>query len=126
MTDHYTLLGVERSAQPDAIQQAFRRAAAIYHPDRPTGDVAKMQALNAAYQVLMDREKRAAYDSTLTGAPGSMVLACVSADDYEKAKEYALANAVQPCAFCDGAREVRVGGGGFWYRKPCPVCAEGS
>ena len=128
MTDHYETLGVTRSAHPDDIRRAYRRAASLYHPDRPTGgDADKMTACNVAYAVLMDRAKRAAYDATLSGTALVPVTSNVSRADYEEAKSLAPWLVRGACGFCDGAKQVRVGGSGFWYTEACPVCArEGS
>lgn len=65
MRDPYEVLGVDRSATQEEIKSAFRRLAAQHHPDRNPGDDGAHQRfkdLNAAYQVLSDPQKRAAYD----------------------------------------------------------------
>lgn len=62
MTDHYATLGVARTASQDEIKKAFRRLASQHHPDKG-GDTARFQAIQAAYDVLGNPEKRAAYDN---------------------------------------------------------------
>jgi molecular chaperone DnaJ len=37
-TDYYQLLGVRRNASTKDIKRAYRKMAAIYHPDRNQGD----------------------------------------------------------------------------------------
>ena len=59
------MLGVDRSATQDEIKGAFRRLASQHHPDRNPGDAAapqRFKEINAAYQILSDPQKRAAYD----------------------------------------------------------------
>jgi len=60
-TKFYTLLGVEKTASMDEIKKAFRKLALKNHPDRG-GDKEKFQELQAAYEVLTDKEKRDIYD----------------------------------------------------------------
>ena len=63
--DFYELLGVQRGASPDEIKKSYRKLAMQYHPDRNPGDKAseaKFRAINEAYDVLKDEQKRAAYD----------------------------------------------------------------
>ena len=62
MTDYYATLGVPRTATAADIKQAFRRLASQHHPDKG-GDTAKFQAIQAAYAVLGDEQKRAEYDN---------------------------------------------------------------
>ncbi len=62
--DYYAILEVSPSASPEVITSAYRSLARKYHPDAnrsPESD-AKMKAINAAYDVLGDRDKRAMYD----------------------------------------------------------------
>ena len=63
--DYYELLGVPRGADDAAIKAAYRRLAKECHPDRHNGCVnqeARFKAINEAYDVLKDPQKRAAYD----------------------------------------------------------------
>jgi molecular chaperone DnaJ len=63
--DYYELLGVQRGADDAAIKAAYRRLAKEHHPDRHNGcanQEARFKAINEAYDVLKDPQKRAAYD----------------------------------------------------------------
>ncbi len=64
MTDFYSALGVPGSASTADIKTAFRRLAAHYHPDRNASPdaPARFRAVQEAYEVLSDDDKRQAYD----------------------------------------------------------------
>lgn len=62
--DYYKILGIEKKASADDIKQAYRRLARKYHPDvsKEKNAEDKFKDLQEAYEVLKDKEKRAAYD----------------------------------------------------------------
>jgi molecular chaperone DnaJ len=63
--DYYDLLGVARGADDATIKSAYRKLAKEHHPDRKNGckeSEARFKAINEAYDVLKDPQKRAAYD----------------------------------------------------------------
>src|SRR5947207_1417883 len=63
--DYYEVLGVERNASADEVKRAYRRLAVKFHPDKNPDDPhteEKFAELGEAYDVLMDGDKRAAYD----------------------------------------------------------------
>ena len=67
--DYYQVLGVDKTANADAVKKAFRKLARKYHPDvsKEADAVARMSELNEANAVLSDPEKRAAYDELAAG-----------------------------------------------------------
>lgn len=63
--DYYEILGVSKDASEDELKSAFKKAAIKFHPDRnkePNAEE-KFKELNAAYQVLSDKDKRHNYDN---------------------------------------------------------------
>ena len=63
--DYYETLGVSRQADVGEIKKAYRRLAMKYHPDRNAGDAEAerhFKEVKEAYEVLLDDQKRAAYD----------------------------------------------------------------
>jgi curved DNA-binding protein len=73
--DYYAVLGVEPGAGEGEVKQAFRRLARKYHPDvsKEKGAEDRFKAINEAYEVLRDKEKRAEYDAMRAGGyrPGA-------------------------------------------------------
>jgi molecular chaperone DnaJ len=63
--DHYDVLGVPRSSSPEEIKAAFKKLAALHHPDRNPNDPSatdRFKEVTAAYQVLGDTGRRNMYD----------------------------------------------------------------
>ena len=63
--NYYKLLGIDKTATPKDIKNAFRKLARKYHPDlNPNDKNAKknFQQINEANEVLSDPEKRKKYD----------------------------------------------------------------
>lgn len=65
---HYETLGVTPTADDAEIKRGYRRAARRAHPDQG-GSVESMQAVNRAYDVLRDPERRTFYDATGLDSP---------------------------------------------------------
>jgi molecular chaperone DnaJ len=76
--DYYDILAVERNASGEEIKRAYRKLAVKFHPDKNPDDPhaeEKFKELGEAYDVLMDSDKRAAYDrfghaAFAQGSPG--------------------------------------------------------
>jgi hypothetical protein len=63
--DHYEFMQINPKASQEVVHRVFRLMAARFHPDNPaTGDLEKFLALNRAYDVLSDSERRAHYDAS--------------------------------------------------------------
>lgn len=63
--DYYEILEISRSADKSEIKKAYRQLAMRYHPDKNPGDKEseeKFKAVNEAYQILSDDEKKSIYD----------------------------------------------------------------
>ena len=64
MEDHYAALGLASSATLAEVKKAHRIQASSYHPDKNAASNAaeRFRAVQAAYEVLSDPERREAYD----------------------------------------------------------------
>jgi molecular chaperone DnaJ len=63
--DYYATLGVKKTATPEEIRKAFRKAARKYHPDVNPGDKKaeeKFKEISEANDILSDEKKRKIYD----------------------------------------------------------------
>ncbi len=72
MRDPYTVLGVAKSADIGEIKKAYRKLAKKFHPDQSKDPKAKdkFAEVSAAYEILGDEKKRAAFDRGEIDAEG--------------------------------------------------------
>lgn len=73
MKDLYQVLGVAKTASDSEIKSTFRKLARKYHPDlnKDNKEAAeKFKEVNAAYEVLGDKDKRKKYDNNEIDAEG--------------------------------------------------------
>ncbi len=99
-TDLYKELGVSRTASADEIKKVYKKLAGQLHPDRNPGDQkveARFKAVNRAYQVLSDPDKRRMYDE-------------FGEDSLREGFNPAAARAYRSAAQAAGARRARGGG----------------
>lgn len=68
---HYDTLEISWKASPEVVRAAYRSLIQRFHPDRRPGDeqaASRAAAITAAYEVLSDPARRAAYDQELAAA----------------------------------------------------------
>jgi DnaJ-class molecular chaperone len=73
MRDPYEVLGVTRSASAADVKSAFRKLAKKLHPDANKHDpkaASRFAELNAAYEIVGDKDKRKAFDNGEIDAEG--------------------------------------------------------
>ena len=102
-TDLYKELGVSKSASADEIKKVYKKLASQLHPDRNPGDEkveARFKAVNRAYQVLSDAEKRRLYDE-------------FGEESLREGFNAAATRAYRSAAQAAGARRARGGGINF-------------
>ena len=61
----YDILGVTQDASNEDIKKAYRDLSKKHHPDLG-GDTEKMKAINVAYSILSDEDKRKEYDNPIS------------------------------------------------------------
>ncbi len=74
MRDPYDILGVSKTADDQAIKSAYRKLARQNHPDLHPNDKAaeeRFKEIQGAYDLLQDKDKRAAFDGGTMEADGT-------------------------------------------------------
>ncbi|HTU01350.1 MAG TPA: DnaJ domain-containing protein [Candidatus Sulfotelmatobacter sp.] len=72
--EYYAILGLKEDASEEEIRKAYRKLALHYHPDRNRGNPGaeeRFKAISEAYGVLMEPDKRRAYDLSRRGGVGA-------------------------------------------------------
>lgn len=89
---YYAILGVSEKAKYTEIRAAYRLLAKKYHPDRNNSDFAEdmIKKLNAAFEVLSNREKRRQYDETVFDNYWPHTKDKVVDDDVDNNKKYVI------------------------------------
>jgi len=67
LDNYYARLGIPKTASPDEVQRAYRRAARQFHPDtnRKIGANELFLLVQESFDTLADADKRSQYDATL-------------------------------------------------------------
>jgi curved DNA-binding protein len=67
--DYYQIMGISRDASQEEIKRTYRKLARKYHPDvsKEADAEERFKEINEAYEVLQNKERRAAYDRLASG-----------------------------------------------------------
>jgi curved DNA-binding protein len=98
--DYYKILGIDKTASPKDVKNAYRKLARKYHPDlNPNNQDAKanFQQINEANEVLSDPEKRKKYDQY--GKDWE------HADDFERQKQQSQSSGRRESGFSGGSSQ---------------------
>jgi hypothetical protein len=95
---HYEVLEVAPGTPTAEIRRAYLRLARAHHPDRGGRDAERMRRINAAWAVLGDDARRAAYDAELAAPPPATAApsARPAEDPWEPATEDDLVDLDEP------------------------------
>lgn len=110
----YDTLGVSQNASDDEIKKSYRKLARQYHPDinKEKDAEEKFKEINAAYEILSDKEKRAQYDQF-----GDSMFGGQNFHDFTRSNQNVDINDILSSIFGGGgfsrSRGAGFGGGGF-------------
>ena len=85
ITNYYTLLNIDPSADLNTIKKAFRKEIAIYHPDNNSSPDAKdkFDQLVEAFDILSNEDKRQEYDKMLAFEKSNKPMVIEQKQQYE-------------------------------------------
>jgi len=110
--EYHRLLGVEAGADDETLRKAYRRRALELHPDKNRDDpsaAAKFDAMNKAYEALMDKTMRAEFERKVA-AKAAETARFKEMDAAKLAARQALEAREREAAAARGAASVGVGG----------------
>lgn len=90
MHTHYDNLKVSRDAPPEVIKAAYKVLSQKHHPDRNNGSpdaVRRMTIINAAYEALMDPERRTQHDAWISAQESAAAAAAAQQARREHARQ---------------------------------------
>lgn len=96
-TTHYSVLGLDESADSALIRVAYRAAMKRVHPDQG-GDPMQAKRINEAYEILSDAGKRSEYDRELAITRHQQETARAAQQAQERAQPSATTTAPNPGA----------------------------
>jgi len=89
MKNYYNIFDISPQSELPEIKKAFRKEIAIYHPENNTTDFAKerFNDLVEGFNILLDPEKREAYDQMLKASQQNKPLVIEQQEQYEEWQE---------------------------------------
>lgn len=80
--DYYSILGINRNAEPEVIKAAYTAMAKKYHPDN-YGNLERMKEINEAYETLSNNERKVRYDILYDEKSASNDESCIYSNHYD-------------------------------------------
>jgi hypothetical protein len=104
--NHYAVLGLEQTADSEAIWRAYQKLEARYSPrNSETRDHAKHAAVTLAYEVLSDAIARRAFDATIPKPAAESALVFGGAEFFDSLKSESAHRMAVLCVLYDRRRQ---------------------